>query len=160
MLSLFSCVCWPSVCLLWRRVYLGLLPIVWLGCLIFWYWAAWAICIFWRLIPCHLLNLRIFSSILFILFMVSLAMRKLLSLTGVHLVLFVFGCSGMWVLVRHVGLSETCEVLVRNVGFQFPNQRWNRCPLKWKHWTTREVPTFFFSEPLWQSGKLIDPFSK
>ena len=26
-----SCACWPSVCLLWRNVYLGLLPILWLG---------------------------------------------------------------------------------------------------------------------------------
>ena len=28
----FSCACWPSLCLLWRNVYLGLLPIFWLGC--------------------------------------------------------------------------------------------------------------------------------
>ena len=28
---LFMC-CWPSVCLLWRNVYLGLLPIFWLSC--------------------------------------------------------------------------------------------------------------------------------
>ena len=27
MLSSFSCACWPSVCPLWRNVYLGLLPI-------------------------------------------------------------------------------------------------------------------------------------
>ena len=26
---------WPYVCLLWRNVYLGLLPIFWLGCLLF-----------------------------------------------------------------------------------------------------------------------------
>ena len=26
MLSIFSCACWPSVCLLWRNVYLGLCP--------------------------------------------------------------------------------------------------------------------------------------
>ena len=32
--QLFMCL-WPSVCLLWRYVYLGLLPIVWLGCLFF-----------------------------------------------------------------------------------------------------------------------------
>ena len=31
----FSCVCWPSVCLLWRNVCLGLLPIFCLGCLFF-----------------------------------------------------------------------------------------------------------------------------
>ena len=38
----FSCVYLPSVCLLWRNVCLGLLPIFWLGCLLFWYWAIWA----------------------------------------------------------------------------------------------------------------------
>ena len=26
--------------------------IFWFGCLFFWYWATWAICKFWRLIPC------------------------------------------------------------------------------------------------------------
>ena len=34
MLSIFSCASWPSVCLLWKSVYLGLLPIFWLGCLL------------------------------------------------------------------------------------------------------------------------------
>ena len=33
-------------CLLWRNVCLGLLPTFWLGCLFFWYWVAWATCIF------------------------------------------------------------------------------------------------------------------
>ena len=35
MLSIISCVCWPSVCLIWRNVYLGLLPIFQVGCLFF-----------------------------------------------------------------------------------------------------------------------------
>ena len=42
MLSILSCVCWQSVDLFWRNVYLGLLPIFVLFC--FWYWAAWATC--------------------------------------------------------------------------------------------------------------------
>ena len=33
MLSIFSCACWPFVCLLWGNVYLGLLPIFHLSCL-------------------------------------------------------------------------------------------------------------------------------
>ena len=33
MWSIFSCVYWPFVCLVWRNVSLGLLPIFWLGCL-------------------------------------------------------------------------------------------------------------------------------
>ena len=36
-LSTFSCVCWPSVCLLWRNVYLGLLSNCGLGCLFFFF---------------------------------------------------------------------------------------------------------------------------
>ena len=31
MLSIFSCACWLSICLLWRNVYLSLLPIFQLG---------------------------------------------------------------------------------------------------------------------------------
>ena len=39
MFSIFSCACWPSLCLLWRNVYLGLPSIFWLGHLFFWNWA-------------------------------------------------------------------------------------------------------------------------
>ena len=44
-LSIFSCAYWLTVRLLWRNVYLGLLPIFRLGCC----WFEWAVCIFWRL---------------------------------------------------------------------------------------------------------------
>ena len=65
MLSIFSCVSWPPVCLLWRNVYIS--SHFWLSYLgfffFFWYWATWAVCIFWKLIPCHLLRLQIFFPI-------------------------------------------------------------------------------------------------
>ena len=47
-MSIFSHAYWPSVCLLWRNVYLGFLLIVWLGV---WYYTVWAVHIFWKLIP-------------------------------------------------------------------------------------------------------------
>ena len=85
MLSIFSCVCWPSVCLLWRNVCLGLLPTFWLSCLFFWYWVIWATCIFWRLILCQLIHLLLFFShsegFLFTLVIVSFTVQKILSLT-------------------------------------------------------------------------------
>ena len=63
---LFSCAFCPSVCLLRRNVYLDLLPIFWLGCLVF--DIELHVCIFWKLIPCWSLHLQIFSPILWVVF--------------------------------------------------------------------------------------------
>ena len=59
---------WPSLCLLWRNVCLGLLHIFWLGCLFFWYWAVWVAYIFWRLILCGLFHLQLFLQFYFFIF--------------------------------------------------------------------------------------------
>ena len=84
-MSIFSCVSWPFICLLWRNVCLGLLPTFWLSCLFFWYWVIWATCIFWRLILCQLIHLLLFFShsegFLFTLVIVSFTVQKILSLT-------------------------------------------------------------------------------
>ena len=88
-LSIFSRVCWPFVCLLWINVCLGLLSILWLGCLLFWYWTD---CIFWQLIL-HFFVCNFFShseDCLFILFILSFAMQKLLNLIRSYLFIFVF----------------------------------------------------------------------
>ena len=102
---LSSCAFWPSVHL-WRNVCLDLLPIFGLGCLFWWYWASWAVCIFWRLILCWSHHLQIFSPNLevpFVLFIVSFAVHKILSLRRSHLFIFVFISIFFW---------ETKKILV------------------------------------------------
>ena len=89
MLDIFSCSSWPSVCPPWRNVYLGL-PIF-----------EWVICLFHLELLMNLeinpLSVTLFANIfshsvgyLFILFMVSFAVPKILSLIRTHLFIFVF----------------------------------------------------------------------
>lgn len=56
MWSIFSCTFWPSVCLLWRNVYLDLLSIFWLIVGFSFFWATRAIYVFWWLIQTLYLN--------------------------------------------------------------------------------------------------------
>ena len=93
MLNICSWLSWPSVCLLWRETYLSPASIFCLGCLFSWYWAPWAICIFWRLNFCMLFICKYFLpfwQLSFHLILVSFAVQKLLSSTRDHLLIFVF----------------------------------------------------------------------
>ena len=101
-LSMFSCVYWPSLCLLWKNVCrfgmnvnvcLGLPPIFWLGYffLILNYMSSLYI------LEINPLSVALFAiiffhskSCLFILFIISFAVQKLLSLVRSHLFTFVF----------------------------------------------------------------------
>ena len=93
MFSIFSWAFWPSGCLLWRNVYLDLLPIFWLGyCLI-----SSCMKFFWCLLEINPLSVASFANIfshsmgcLFVLFMISFAVQKLLNLIRFHLFIFVF----------------------------------------------------------------------
>ena len=86
---------WPSVCLLWRNVHLGLLPIFQLGCLVC-FWVIWAVCTFWRVKPLTVKSfVNIFSHPLVVfsfllLSMVSFAVQKFVSLIRYHLFIFLF----------------------------------------------------------------------
>ena len=83
MLSIFSCASWPSVCLLWRNVYLGLLLIFWLGFFFFFLILSCMSCL--CILEINPLSIDLFANIFshsegcFILFTVSFAVQKLLS---------------------------------------------------------------------------------
>ena len=47
----------------------SLFPTFWLGCLFFWHWVVWAVCIFWKLILCQLFHLLLFFPILRVVFL-------------------------------------------------------------------------------------------
>ena len=96
MLSIYSCVAWPSVCLLWRNVCLDLPPIFLISNLIMLFSILSSMncqCI----LEVNPLLVASFPNIyshpvccLFILFLVSFALQKLLSLISSHLLLFLF----------------------------------------------------------------------
>ena len=93
MLSIISCVCKPSVCLLWRYI-CYLFPTVWLGCLFLWYWVVWAALYILEINYLSVVSFAIIFShsegCLFTLFVVSFAVQNLLSLIRSHLFIFVF----------------------------------------------------------------------
>ena len=85
-------VCLFAIRRLWRNVYIDLLPIFGLDCLIFNCWVVWTLHIFRRLSPCQSLcnYFLLFCGLFFILFMVSFAIQKLLSLIRPYLFIFIF----------------------------------------------------------------------
>ena len=95
MLSIFSCACWPSVCLLWKNVYISFLPIFWLGCLGFFKKLSCMSSLYVLEIKPWLVtsSANIFSQsigCLFFLFVVSFPVQKLISLISSHLFIYFF----------------------------------------------------------------------
>ena len=92
MLSIFLCAYWLPVFLLWRNVYLGLLPIFQLDCLFF----DIELYELFFILDINPLSVALFANIFshsigcpFLLFMISFAVRKLICLIRSHL--FIFG---------------------------------------------------------------------
>ena len=96
MLSIFSCVYWPCICLLWRNVCLGLLLIFdWAICF-FWYWGVW------NSLENNPLSVASFANIfshsegcLLILYIVSLPCKSFIVLIRSHLELLWWFSVGM-----------------------------------------------------------------
>ena len=92
MLSIFSCVSWPSIYFLWRNVCLGLLPIFWWGC--YFNIELHELLVFLEIKPLSVDSSVIIFSYsevyILVLFMPSFAMQKLLCLIWSHLFIFVF----------------------------------------------------------------------
>ena len=88
--NFFMCL-FPSACLLWRNVCSDLLPIFQLGCLFFWCWVVWVVCIFLEI---NLLLVPSFETVfchsIACLFMLSFAVQKLVSLIRSYWFIFVF----------------------------------------------------------------------
>ena len=123
MLSIFSCACWPSVCLLRRNVYLGLLPIFlfFFFLNLFYFWPHW----------------------------VFLAARRLslVAVSGGYSLLWCAGFSLSWLFLlqstgsRRAGFSScgahasvvvACMLSCSMACGIFPNQGSNPCPLRWQ----------------------------
>ena len=89
-----SCAYWPSVCLLWKNVCLGLLPIFLIALFVFLLLSCMSCLYILEIKPLSVTSFaNIFShslGCLFILFMVSFAVQKLVSLIRSHLFIFVF----------------------------------------------------------------------
>ena len=90
MLSIFSCAYWPSVCLLWRNVYLGLLSIFLLD-----FFSLLSCVSYLNILEINTFSVTLFANIfsqciacLFVLFMVSFAVQRLISLIRSHLCFF------------------------------------------------------------------------
>ena len=111
MLSILSCVCWQSVYLLWRNVYLALLSIAGLGC-VFLILSCMS-CLY--ILEINPLSVALFANILshsegclFVLFMVCFTVQKLLSFIRSHLFIFVFfHFSRKW--VKKGSCCDLCE---------------------------------------------------
>ena len=110
MLSIFSCVFYPSVCLLWRNVCLVLWPMFWLGRSLA---LSCMSCLYIFEIFCQLLSLLLFFShfegCIFTLLIVSFFVQKLLSLIRSHLYIVFIS------ITQEVGHRESCCDLCQRV---------------------------------------------
>ena len=116
MLSIFSCAHMLSVGFPQRNNHFDPWPIFFffLVCMYFWYWAAGAVCMFWRWIPCGSLPLKTFLPILRAVFVFPwgfpFGMQKLLSLIQSHFLI----CDIFFIFLRGrstKNLLHSCQIV-------------------------------------------------
>ena len=97
--GIFSCACWPFVCLLWKNVYLDLLPMFFIWLFFFFNIELYVLFIYFGYYPLLVISFaNIFShsvGCLFILSMVSFALQKFLSLIRSYLFILAFISSAL-----------------------------------------------------------------
>ena len=120
MLSIFSSAYWPSICLLWRNVYLGLLPIFGLG-----FWFLLLSCMSYLcILEITPMSVTSFANIFFqsgvFFHFVSFAVRELLSLSRSHKKAFFYFSDLIWAW-RCNRLKITILPLFSEESYKCPN---------------------------------------
>ena len=116
MLSIFSCSSWPSVCLLWRNVYIQLLT-TFLTCMVFFFILSYMSCLY--ILEINPLLMASFSLILWVLFSFFhgfFNIQKLLSLIRSHL--FTFIC--IFIILRGGSKKILLWLMLRMFCLWFP----------------------------------------
>ena len=122
MLSIFSCVFYPSVCLLWRNVYLGLFPHFLFGLFVFLVLSCISCLYILEINPLSIVSFAIIffhtQGFLFAVLIVSFAVQKLLTLIRSHLFTFAF----LFPLLQEVGYRGSCFGLCHRVFCLFSSK--------------------------------------
>ena len=142
-LSIFSCTCWPPVCL-WKNIYSSLLPLFKLGCLFFWFWVVTPFDVVQWLSCIHLFaNPWTVACQASLSFTISLSLLRLMPVESVmpsnHLILChpllflpsIFPASGSFPMSRlcasgSQSIGVSASVLPMNIQESFP--------FKWTSW--------------------------
>ena len=142
MLNIFSCVCWPSICLLWKNVYSGPLPIF-----------NWVVCVFLMLTVMSYLYIldinllvdisfaNIFSYSVSCLFVLSMcfAVQVTDNITEIQIIMRI-----LWTIIcQQIGQPRKNGYISRNIqSFKIESYSW-KCSnmFEWR----------------WYRGKMSDP---
>ena len=119
MSNIFSCICWPSVCILWKKCLFRYSTPFKLDHYFFCYWIVWALYISWILGPFQIYDLQRFSLILSISYLLTL----LITSFAVQNLFILFSSSVPDILISLLNLRKTTllfQSLIREVFWPTP----------------------------------------